>query len=193
MLYAKIDGEGVVLEFPYHIDPLGDVPADAVVVDTETNKPQISWRQALQYDTLDESYILSYIVTERFENDTQALENLKIRVRQALKNNKQRFEGLADQLVEYYPEREISSWSQQVREAELYLADNLASVPLLTHIATIRNMPMSELADKVMLKADLFSDAYGQILGEYQRVLDVLESIDFEDPLTWDNFDSLGG
>ncbi len=166
-----------------------------MVVDTETNKPKVSWRQGLSYNTVDRvdtNYILSYNINERFSTDDEALPVLKKIVEQVKRDNKRKFESNVKQVVGDYSDKEVHSWDQQVKEAEKWTADNTASVPLLSEIATIRGMQMSVLVEKVFLKANAYSTAYGQVLGEYQRVLDVIESIDFNDPLTWDNIDLLG-
>ena len=48
-------------------------------------------------------------------------------------------------LAKDYPESEVQSWPQQVKEATALSADPQADAPLLTAIATARGLPVAEL------------------------------------------------
>ncbi|MFC0708836.1 hypothetical protein ACFSVK_19350 [Azorhizophilus paspali] len=77
-----------------------------------------------------------------------------------------------------YPEREVQSWDQQIKEAELFTVDNQAPMPLLDALATARGIERGLLAQKVREKAGAFSVAAGTILGARQRIEDLLEAAD---------------
>lgn len=63
---------------------------------------------------------------------------------------------------------EVRSWDTQVREAERWLADNGASVPLLDAMVAKRGDTIADLVAKVMEKAALYSLVSGDIIGQCQ-------------------------
>ena len=63
---------------------------------------------------------------------------------------------------------EVRSWDTQVREAERWLADNGASVPLLASMVAKRGDTIPELVAKVMEKAAMFATVSGDIIGQCQ-------------------------
>lgn len=75
-------------------------------------------------------------------------------------------------LIVTYPECEIKSWPQQVKEAEALAADPLAATPLLSALATARGVPIADLASRVMQKSVSFAEASGQIIGARQALAD---------------------
>lgn len=78
-------------------------------------------------------------------------------------------------LVASYPEREIQSWPQQVKEAEALAADPPAPAPLLTAIAEARALPVVELAARVIAKARAFAAASGSLIGRRQAAEDLID------------------
>lgn len=83
-----------------------------------------------------------------------------------------------------YPESEVSTWDQQVREALDLQADPLATVPLLGNLATARGLAREELANRVLAKATLFSAVAGQLIGRRQALEDVINTTTTLDELT---------
>jgi hypothetical protein len=77
-------------------------------------------------------------------------------------------------LTATYPNSEINSWPQQVKEAETFAADPQASVPLLNAIATYRGLTVADLAARVTAKAGAFSEISGAIIGKRQSLEDML-------------------
>lgn len=75
-----------------------------------------------------------------------------------------------------YPEREIASWPQQIKEAEALEAAPEASAPLLTMMATTRGISVTELASRVLNNSASYSAAAGQILGARHKLDDLLEA-----------------
>lgn len=75
-----------------------------------------------------------------------------------------------------YPSGEISSWPQQVQEAQAVAADPAASAPLLTALSAARGVDIIELSGRVLAKAAAFSVASGQIIGRRQALEDVLSA-----------------
>lgn len=77
-----------------------------------------------------------------------------------------------------YPEREISSWPQQEREARVLAASPGVSVPLLAAIAAARGLDVAVLAARVREKSDAFAVASGAIIGRRQALEDAINAVD---------------
>lgn len=80
-----------------------------------------------------------------------------------------------------YPDDEVQSWGKQEAEARAFSANVDAPIPLLTAIATTRQVPVDLLASKVIAKADLFAAASGEIIGMRQRCEDQVNSAENAD------------
>jgi len=83
-------------------------------------------------------------------------------------------------LTATYPEREISSWPQQEREARVLAATPTAVTPLLAAISAARGMDVATLAARVREKSDAFAIASGAIIGRRQALEDALAAIDLD-------------
>jgi hypothetical protein len=201
MMYARINEDGSVAEFPYSsrdIDMLlsgQELPADMVEVDTQTNKPTIKWDEKVSIDSVvqeGDTYVATYNVPEpKFADHAAKLKSIT-----GIKNlregeNERKFAFRAKALKEDYLEGERDSWDQQRTEAIAYSADETAATPLLSAIATARGITVAELSDKVLANAAAYDAEYGELLGKYQRNRDILNSIDLENPETWDLIDSI--
>lgn len=75
-------------------------------------------------------------------------------------------------LAASYPEREVQSWPQQVKEAEAFTASSSASVPLLTAIAEARALTVADLATRVLEKMSAYASASGALIGRRQAAED---------------------
>ncbi len=93
-----------------------------------------------------------------------------------LKDINEKCVKLMAQIRDGYPADEIHSWPKQETEARAYLADNTASVPLLTALAAARGIDLADLVQRVILKADQFAEASGLIIGARQKCEDALEA-----------------
>lgn len=67
-----------------------------------------------------------------------------------------------------YPEAEVLSWPQQVKEAEAIKLDQNSHAPLLSSLAAARDVNLLDLATLVIAKADAFALATGKIIGKRQ-------------------------
>lgn len=81
-------------------------------------------------------------------------------------------------LASEYPQGEVSSWAQQLREADAIQDNEQADAPLLHAIATARGIAISELANRVKKRATEYSQQSGQIIGQRQAWLDQLSTVD---------------
>lgn len=81
-------------------------------------------------------------------------------------------------LTATYPDRELLTFDKQEAEARAYLSDpSGATTPILTAIAQGRGIPVDELAQKIIAKADAFALASGALIGQRQWYEDALESL----------------
>ena len=74
-----------------------------------------------------------------------------------------------------YPDSEVQSWPQQVKEATALSADPQADAPLLTAIATARGLPVAELASRVLGKMNAYAGASGALIGRRQAADDLID------------------
>lgn len=78
-------------------------------------------------------------------------------------------------IVNAYPEAERISWDKQEQEALRYQADSEAPTPMLTAIATAREIPLPELVARVLANADAFIALSGNVFGLRQRYEDQID------------------
>lgn len=87
-----------------------------------------------------------------------------------------------------YPEHEVASWPQQVKEAEAYLSNPATLTPLLSSIGAARGIEIGDLAGRVIGKMDGYALATGAIIGRRQAAEDRLENaltIEDVESVTW--------
>ncbi len=78
------------------------------------------------------------------------------------------FQKAVAALAADYPDSEVQSWPQQVKEAEALAADPQAPAPLLTAIADARGLSVAELASRVLNKMNAYAAASGSLIGRRQ-------------------------
>lgn len=79
-------------------------------------------------------------------------------------------------LTATYPQAEIQSWPQQVKEADAFLVDSSADVPLLTAIAAQRELGVHELVERVHAKVTAYAQASGYLIGKRQALEDAIDA-----------------
>ena len=196
MIYAKIDEQGNVLEFPYDFERTvefmqnREVPTDAVEVDIETNRPDVSWDEVYNYadvEVVDGAYVATFTTRDRYATTEDKLKGITTLKRIHIQHNDRVLITRITDMKATYPDVESQSWDQQRREAEAYTLDDMAATPLLSAIANTRDITISELVAKVIANASEYDASYGEVLGEYQKKRDLLNAIDLDDSSTWDN------
>lgn len=85
-------------------------------------------------------------------------------------------DALLSQLDESYPDREVLTWDQQVKEADALQDSPDAVTPLLASLAQYRGVDLELLALKVLEKSALYKVASGQIMGARQWVEQSLQA-----------------
>jgi hypothetical protein len=109
--------------------------------------------------------------------DREAAQRLAMVEHRKLLEIKQACDNALAVLSAEYPETEVTSWSQQIKEAEALQADPAAPAPLLDGIAAARGMTTADLATKVMEKATQFTAASGPLFGKRQAIEDKIKTI----------------
>lgn len=85
---------------------------------------------------------------------------------------------ILDTAVSSYPQSEVLTFDQQVSEVEKYQSSsNPASAPLLSALADARGISLDELCLRVMTKRAQFSVLSGIIIGQRQRLEDILDTL----------------
>jgi hypothetical protein len=199
-MYARIDDNGSIIEFPVRdFDTLrlpssDPIPDDIVEVDTETNKPSKSWNQILSYngvENINGNYFLNYSVNERhndFDSKKSFIEKL---VKQYKNQNERKFVALSKQINESYKQDEINTWNLQVTEAKNYL-NNINDHSFIAKLSQERGIDLSDFVNKIITKHNSYVEEYGSILGKYQKNRELLSSIDLTDESTFDLIDQYG-
>lgn len=211
--YAKINTEtSEVIEFPYrkkhwtqeeieHVDAWRQnraeafvPPADWVHVDVQTRFPEtVDWKDKAVMGTcelVEGTWYANW--TTELVLDTEEKRRQRIYQRHAshTQENKSEFEARVKALRQDYPAAEVETWPIQRAEAEAYTADNTASTPLLSAIATERGMLVATLAANIMERVAEYNAAYAALFAKYKANKAVLESIDLQDNTTWDNINN---
>ena len=74
------------------------------------------------------------------------------------------------------PDEERLTFERQEREARVYLASNDESkAPFLKALALSREVPLNELAQKVVAKADKYAEISATLIGKRQKCLDEIK------------------
>ncbi|MCW5319623.1 hypothetical protein D5039_00035 [Verminephrobacter aporrectodeae subsp. tuberculatae] len=84
-------------------------------------------------------------------------------------------------MVAAYPEHEVQSWPQQVKEAEALAANKKAVVPLLASIAEARSIPVDKLASVVLAKMGAFAAMSGERIGRRHALEKMIDDAVFEE------------
>lgn len=81
------------------------------------------------------------------------------------------------QLMVKYPEAEVLSWPQQIKEAEAVLVKGAeAQAPMLEAIASARGLTVDDLAQRVLAKMQAYSHLSGALFGARQAAEDAIEA-----------------
>ena len=81
------------------------------------------------------------------------------------------FESSISKLYEDIPNVEVSTWERQEAEAKLFLENPEANTPLLDSICSSRGDNKVELANKIVLKATLYIEELGKLIGKRQTLV----------------------
>ena len=78
--------------------------------------------------------------------------------------------------VKTYPDTEVMTFDQQVKEAEAYIADPSSPVSLLVSLASARGIELADLVERVMAKHQSYSLLSGAVIGQRQALEDRLNA-----------------
>jgi hypothetical protein len=203
--YALLDRKSNIVKVVYDIDPYRN-DRFIVVELTEDIVPTVKWYEKAIYDGIDfgsrdieatdgstvqQRYTgIKYKVIPKFENRQLQYGDLVKVIEEYTKENNEILLQKTEALSKDYSTAEKDTWDRQLQEAKLYLENNEASVPLLTALSTNRNISLTELANRIVNKANDYAFEYGKILGEYQKNKDVIASVDPTISTTWNNLNN---
>jgi len=74
-------------------------------------------------------------------------------------------------------ELETSTFAAQLKEAEAYIADDTASVPLLTSLVDGRTITVAELAAKVISASDIYNTKVATLLLAQKKIQDRINAV----------------
>lgn len=110
---------------------------------------------------------------EKWEEHNLAFEDWKLR---KLNEVKGKSAGLVDSVIQEYPEFERLTFTTQSAEADALMSNPSAPTPFLSMVASIRNIPVSELATRVINHRNNFAALTSYAAGKRQAYLDQIES-----------------
>lgn len=110
---------------------------------------------------------------EKWEEYNLSFEDWKLR---KLGEVKSKSEELVDSVIQEYPEFERLTFTTQSTEADALMSNPSASTPFLSMVASIRGIPVSELATRVLNHRNNFAMITGYAAGKRQAYLDQIES-----------------
>ena len=102
---------------------------------------------------------------EPTSNQLLAIEAKKIR---------QRYAQMMDEIVKPYTKTEQLTWDSQVKEADAYLLNNQANVPMISVLAQNRGVALADLVTWIKENEAAYRIAIGTLLGQQQAELDQL-------------------
>lgn len=84
------------------------------------------------------------------------------------------YDSAISAITSTYPATEIASWPKQEDEARAYIVNNSTPTPLLTALATARGVTVSDIAARVIAKADAYVGIAGALIGRRQARQDAI-------------------
>ena len=87
---------------------------------------------------------------------------------------RQRYAQMMDEIVKPYTKTEQLTWDAQVKEADAYLLNNQADVPMISALAQNRGVDLADLVTWIKENEARYREAIGTLLGQQQAELDQL-------------------
>lgn len=121
-----------------------------------------------------EDYVQEFdVVTLSDEELARALKQVKAEKLQSVNRT---CDGLMKELVATYPDMEVSTFYKQEEEARVILAGETPKTNMLQMLAVERGIPLEELAQRVVAKAEGFAAATGYFMGQRQKKEDEIDA-----------------
>jgi len=133
MIYAKIDENGDVIEFPYNDRRLRrneELLENIVEVDAQTNKPTVKWDQKIYHDRVermgDGTYVLHYQnPVPKFDSPEKRSENITALKKQKESLNQRLFNARMKTLNESNPTLEDEAYEIQYENINTLYQNNV--------------------------------------------------------------------
>ena len=90
------------------------------------------------------------------------------------KKIRQRYAQMMDDIVKPYTKTEQLTWDTQVKEADAYLLNSQADVPMISALAQNRGVALADLVTWIKENEAAYRIAIGTLLGQQQAELDQL-------------------
>ena len=87
---------------------------------------------------------------------------------------RQRYAQMMDEIAKPYTKTEQLTWDSQVKEADAYLLNNQADVPMISVLAQNRGVALADLVTWIKENEAAYRIAIGTLLGQQQAELDQL-------------------
>lgn len=100
--------------------------------------------------------------------------NLTVKRTVLAQNIRDKYSILMKAIVDPYSQNERETWATQLTEANDWLADNTATVPMISAMATARGITVETLVTKIKENEQTYRTSIGQLLGQQQKELDTL-------------------
>jgi hypothetical protein len=165
--------------FQYSLNNNGEGPAGRLPVGSLTGYfANNVYYGAAMIDTLSglEDFNASEITPLQF-NQTFKAANTKPVLSSFEPEVRKYYAGKMAEIVIPYTQEERDTWFVQLKEAQLYQANTSIDptlIPMITKIADVRSLPVSDIATAIVDKNTTYSVAIGTVLGEQQALVQTL-------------------
>lgn len=201
MIYAKIDIQGKVIEYPIlentvrsrHLEtslPFGidekTLPFCYIIVKTSDNFDiDESFKDDIEDFTPKEQTPFKIYTIDITKAELEGIEEgepedlvLNSEKKKRLTLLSSSVDTLVSELTKSYkvPEVELKSWEQQLKEAQAWEQNLNTKTPLLSAIAKQRGVDETVLRLKVLKKAEFYKKLTGYLIGKKQYLEDQIES-----------------
>lgn len=85
------------------------------------------------------------------------------------------------QMKKKYPDSEVRTWDKQEAEARAFLSDSNSATPLIDGLSSTREIDKTELANRIIGKADVWSTISGNVIGARQKLEDNIPNLTDEE------------
>lgn len=105
--------------------------------------------------------------------DIEEIESEEIKRRSIEKINEE-YESAINELLLEYTKHEVDTFQKQETEARAYILDNSVSTPFIDSLCSGRGIQKDIIVPKIIMKADAFAIAVGELTGIKQKKIDDL-------------------
>lgn len=131
-----------------------------------------SWLPLSELETKEDGSYYTYYKEVDGEYQPDLVKEQELEKAKVLTDANADYESQVKSLTADVPESEKLTWTKQETEARGWTADNSYPTPLVDGIVATRGVDKAELVAKIIVKADLYAVAVGQLTGLRQAIED---------------------